>query len=181
MKKASNDLLFFAFDSFKVALNKAEARPGEFHSGIKKIRLVYLAQLKKNFDKFYYQIKWVTEKAMVSFAKSISILIENFHRYDSRVKANSFGLWKNHVKIRTFQQRFACMQIKRLKNFKPFEITLFRIFNAFKLWKVKPGDTQKYLKLQQELEVVRLKAKAYETELINLKKNRSFLYSGLKK
>lgn len=179
IKKNSQNLTIHAFQCFKEAWENINSKSDNFCSGIKKIRLVYLSLLKKNFDKYYYQIKWVAEKAMVSYAKSISKLIENFHKYDTRVKANYLNIWKNSMELRRLKQKFACMQIRRLKIMKPNNIEIFKLKNAFQKWKVKPDDVFNFRKLQQELEITRLKAKAYETELINLKKNRSFLYSGL--
>ena len=179
LRKNSQNLTIHAFQCFKEAWERINSKSDNFCSGIKKIRLVYLSLLKKNFDKYYYQIKWVSEKAMVSYAKSISKLIENFHKYDNRVKANYLNVWKNSMELRRLKQKFACMQIRRLKIMKPNNIEVFKLKYAFQIWRVKPDDVVNFRKLQHELETTRLKAKAYETELINLKKNRSFLYSGL--
>lgn len=180
LSKYRQNLLSFTFTTIKT---NSSSKSSNYSSGLKKIQLIYIFNLKRSFDKWNSQIKSIIDSAMISYTHALAGLTRFFSTNIAKSKSSHFLKWKNHCAQTKTKKLLSCMQMKLLHSNQDKKLEGFlkkRSIDKLKLF-IFAQDDPKIGKLQRELEETKLKAKAYYADLIKLKNYNSFLFARVKK
>ena len=177
-------LKHFALKQLRELSYKSVNRDKSIPSGLKKLQMAYISNLKRAFDKWNSQTKGVVSNIMMNYSQALSTVVMMFNSYLLKKKSSAMHLWKKVKNDAICDKKYACKQMMILGSNIDGKRNMFLLMRAMNLWKIcfdDGGNDPTIKALKQELEVTKLKAQSYYSELKKLKNYNSFLFKKVNK